>query len=193
MDEGSKMTIEVYGFLDEISPTHRLPLTFEQVLIDTETNKLLLAPFEWQSNNLVGWDETIELEHFEGTKVVREEAEPGYCLYSAPGSLVTSYVSLAYAAEEIRRFAETCMKYGDQDLRAVLQNYEDAAAAAQGPDCFARMLLLPISRKRRERMQKCLADVATLNPPSLHVEKVLEEIFGPRRDGYDGFVKPEET
>jgi len=114
--------------------------------------------------------DTIDAEWFnrlveEGdiTPVDPQPLRESYCIYLPEGDAAPEYISMKETAARFKAFADEQTLHGDDlfgrgDKDGALTHYGRAAAAAQHPDYYEKMLLCPMSERRRERIEKMLSE-----------------------------------
>jgi hypothetical protein len=180
--------LQTHGFAGAIPDLREMPVVASAVLIDPQRAQIYFPPFHLANGLLTEVGEEMSLEEFEqlvrrndATKLAGAPARSDGCFYFPPGDGSPEYTSRTTAAGRLAEFARAKANEGDLFLREgrrdlALRAYELAAATAQSPEYYARMLLVALPPKRKARILDALSQVATLRPPSLHVDRLRAQL-----------------
>jgi hypothetical protein len=159
-------------------PDHRsIPTVYSAALLDHDTGEIHAAGEVFSVEEFDEYVERDQVTRFEVDVPAGEDC----CFLFREGEGPPGYVTLKEAAEHIKGFCEKQVREGDSLYRegrklAALKFYELAGAAGQEPEYLARMLLCMMPDRRRERIEEALSQVATLDPPSLHVDEMRKKL-----------------
>ncbi len=133
-----------------------IPNAFLPVLLDGD---IVIYP-SGEKNPYIFFKELVE--EGNATSFSPILAQPQFCVYLPEGDVDYLYIPIQQAAKMFKSFAQMQTNFGDKlfalgDKDTALAYYEKAAAAAQDPFYYEKMLSCPMSQTRRDRIEKLLA------------------------------------
>lgn len=162
---GFMSTKLAYGFLAVLPARRAIPNAFPAVVLQDET---VVCP---DGERMSQQDFADLVERGGATRIEPQPFQDDHCVFVPAGDSAPLYTSLNTAASWFKQFAQykTAMGdlvFADGDKETALHHYAHAAAAAQHPDYYRKMLQCPMSATRRTRIEALLS--------SLESEKVRQ-------------------
>lgn len=180
--------IQTLGVATVFPDTRVMPYITPAVLLDAKRNLVYYPPFHIENGLLSKVGDKTPVEEFEdlvdqgeATRIPGLQARSDGCFFFPAGNGPPEYTSLTSIARKVSEFANEKAASGDNFFRAgkpalALAEYELAAATSQAPEHYARLLLVPLSPRRKERIHAALAQVAGPKPVEAFIQHARAEI-----------------